>query len=231
MLLEMLNIDVSIYVEHTHRLHMASIYITRLFLSFDANMYMQARHIGQMKLIPFPDDFELEIINADNIRERYEKYIKTKLYERFDTSNITDMDSMFRNCKSLTELDLSRWDTSNVKYMNHMFSGCTSLITINFSRWDTFNVTDMREMFSGCTSLTCLDLSEWNVSNVTYMDGMFSGCTSLTKLDLRNWDTSNVTDMNYMFDGCNSLQTIIVTNQTTYDMLTKVKPLHTTIKL
>ncbi len=206
------------------------------------------------KLIPFPDDFMIyEDATCYNQTQSFNKYIKTELYKRFDTSNVTDMSCMFSECKSLVHLDLSNWDTSKVTDMSWMFSGCTSLTTLDLSqakpgphssasRWNTSRaelescfstskVTNMSLMFSECTSLVYLDLSNWDTSKVTNMGSMFCDCASLTYLDLSNWDTSNVTNMNYMFDGCNLLQTIIVTNQVTYDMLTKVKPLHTIIKL
>ena len=40
------------------------------------------------------------------------------------------MGGMFGVCSSLISLDLSGWDTSNVTYMGEMFRDCTSLKTI-----------------------------------------------------------------------------------------------------
>ncbi len=71
------------------------------------------------ELIPFPDDFIIpDNYNTickggfsnelyDKLTQKINKYIKTKLYKRFDTSNVTNMSSMFSGCDSLTELDLS----------------------------------------------------------------------------------------------------------------------------
>ena len=115
--------------------------------------------------------------------------------ENFNTSNITDMSSMFVGCESLTNLDLSDFDTSNVTNMSSMFIGCESLTNLDLSDFDTSNVTNMSDMFVGCESLTNLDLSDFDTSNVTNMSYMFSNCESLTNLDLSNFDTSNVTDM------------------------------------
>ena len=47
--------------------------------------------------------------------------------ERFDTSNVTDINNMFRHCTSLKYLDLSSFDTSRVSCMQEIFSGCESL--------------------------------------------------------------------------------------------------------
>ena len=127
-----------------------------------------------------------------------------------DTSNVTNMYSMFEYCTSLTSLDVSKFDTSNVKNMNSMFSDCSSLTSLDLSSFDTSNVTDMGLMFNNCSSLTSLDVSKFDTSNVEYMNGMFENCSSLTSLDLSSFDTSSVTDMNYVFSDCTNLTEIIV---------------------
>ena len=123
-----------------------------------------------------------------------------------NTSNVTDMNSMFSGCSGLTSLDLSGWDTSKVTSMSSMFNGCNSLTSLDLSGWNTSNVTNMYSMFYYCDSLTSLDLSNFDTSKVTDMSGMFSGCNSLTSLDLSGWDTSKVTSMSQMFYGCTNLE-------------------------
>ena len=70
-----------------------------------------------------------------------------------NTSNVTDMSSMFNNCSGLKSLDLSGWNTSNVTSMNQMFYYCNKLETLDLSGWDTSNVTDMNGMFNSCLKL------------------------------------------------------------------------------
>ena len=41
------------------------------------------------------------------------------------------MRSMFRDCKSLKNIDLSNFNTKNTKEIDDMFLGCESLIKIN----------------------------------------------------------------------------------------------------
>jgi surface protein len=48
----------------------------------------------------------------------------------FNTSNVTDMGSMFCKCSGLTELDVSGFDTSNVTDTFIMLLGCYGLQTI-----------------------------------------------------------------------------------------------------
>ena len=125
-----------------------------------------------------------------------------------DTSNVTDMNSMFCNCESLTSLDVSGFDTSNVTDMYMMFYGCRNLTSLDVSGFDTSNVTDMSEMFGDCYDLTSLDVSRFDTSNVTNMNAMFELCTKLKSLDVSGFDTSNVKYMGDMFNYCESLSSL-----------------------
>ena len=137
----------------------------------------------------------------------------------FDTSNVTDMFGMFCNCWSLTSLDLSGFDTSNVINMHDMFHGCSSLTSLDLSDFDTSNVTYMTLMFAFCKSLKSLDLSGFDTSNVEHMDGMFGDCTCLTSLDLSGFDTSNVEMMSDMFSNCTSLKSLDLSGFDTSNVL------------
>ena len=130
---------------------------------------------------------------------------------RFDTRNVTCMSEMFGGCSSLKGLDVSRFDTRKVTRMGGMFGGCSSLTELDVSKFDTRNVTDMRYMFGGCSSLTKLDVSRFDTGNVTDMGSMFDGCSGLTELDVSRFDTGNVTDMRCMFNECSGLTKLDVT--------------------
>ena len=123
----------------------------------------------------------------------------------FDTSKVTDMSKMFSNSMGLTSLDVSKFDTSKVTDMDGMFTNCSSLISLDVSKFDTSNVTDMNGMFQDCGGLTSLDVSKFDTSQVTNMYAMFSRCSSLQSLDVSKFDTSQVTNMNVMFSHCSSL--------------------------
>ena len=130
-----------------------------------------------------------------------------KLYsESGDVVLNPDSSSMFRNCKSLTSLDVSNWDTGKVTNMNRMFSGCGSLTTLDVSKWDTSQVTNMGSMFYNCNSLTTLDVSKWNTSQVTTMSYMFYYCRNLATIYIGSgWDTDSVTSSDNMFTDCSKL--------------------------
>ena len=117
-----------------------------------------------------------------------------------NTSNVTNMGDMFRNCSKLTSVP--SFNTSNVNNMQNMFVGCSILTSV--PSFSTSNVTNMGYMFQDCSSLTTVP--SFNTSNVTRMDYMFQSCYSLTTVP--ELDTSNVTNFSYMFAGCTSLTTI-----------------------
>ena len=170
---------------------------------------------GMYKLYIGGDGGVAAPINSSNLFDGYKgSFSKTKTMNltNLDTSRVTNMSTMFRNCISLTSLDLSSFDTSNVTSMHHMFSSCSSLTDLNLSNFKTNNVTDMNYMFDNCSSLTNLDVSKFNTSNVANMYSMFGGCSSLTSLDVSNFITSKVTNMNSMFNGCSSLTNLDVSN-------------------
>ena len=103
----------------------------------------------------------------------------------FDTSSVTNTDTMFGDCSSLQSIPLL--DTSSVTYMNSMFWNCLNLQSI--PQLDTSKVTNMDSMFHNCSSLT--SIPQLDTSNVTNMDSMFYACSNLQSIPLL--DCSSVT--------------------------------------
>lgn len=135
--------------------------------------------------------------------------------EVFDTSHATSMNSMFKRCYVLSEIDLSNFDTGNVTDMGSMFFHCQIVTSLDTSGFETDGVTDMGGMFSGCYAITSLDLSNFDTSSVIYMDGMFSACHSLSSLSISNFVTTNVTTMHSMFAECKKLTSLNLSNFST----------------
>ena len=133
--------------------------------------------------------------------------------EYLNTEKVTDMSYMFRNCSSLTSLDVTKLNTANVSNMSYMFSGCTNLTSLDVTKFNTANVTNMSDMFRNCSALTSLDVSKFNTVNVTNMGRMFSNCSALTSLDVTNFNTKKVTNMGRMFFECQALTTIYASSK------------------
>ena len=126
--------------------------------------------------------------------------------DNLNTSEVTDMSSMFSNCRSLVDLDLSTFNTANVTRMNAMFSYCNSLKSVNLTSFNTAKVTTMYLMFDECNVLKALDLSSFNTAKVEIMSSMFSNCRALnTILVGSGWTTAAVTSSDQMFALCTSI--------------------------
>lgn len=125
--------------------------------------------------------------------------------ENLNTSEVTQMGSMFRNCGILTAIDLSKFNTSQVTDMSQMFYGCRNLTAIDVTALDTKNVTDMSSMFNFCNRLTGIDLSTFNTANVKNMSSMFAYASGALTINVANFDTRNVVNMQEMFRDCEKL--------------------------
>ena len=158
-------------------------------------------------------------LNADSSEMFFSKYGEQKIknildldLSNFDTSQVTNMSSMFRGMSNLTTLNLSNFDTSQVTNMDSMLASVSNLTTIDLSSFDTSKVTRMRAMFYGMRNLTTLNLSSFDTSKVTDMSLMFYNMSSLTTLNLSNFDTSKVINIYSMFDSVSNLTTLDLSN-------------------
>ena len=117
--------------------------------------------------------------------------------EYLNTSEVTDMTSMFFGCSSLTSIDVSHFDTRKATSMHSMFrnSGITSLDLSNFETWD---VVLMSSMFQDCSSLQTIYVSGgWGTASLTDNGSyMFEGCTNLVGGAGTEYD-EDVTDATY----------------------------------
>ena len=91
--------------------------------------------------------------------------------EYLNTSEVTDMSSMFNNCGGqyflMKTLDLSHFNTAKVTNMQAMFANNSHLTTIIVGNgWTTDAVTNSANMFYGCTQLKGDQGTAYNVSKV-----------------------------------------------------------------
>ena len=155
--------------------------------------------------------------------------------ENLNTSKVTNMDSMFKNCgnNAMTDLDLGdNFDTSNVTSMREMFHSCGSNAMVNLNlgkNFNTKNVTDMTYMFNDCgyNAMTSLALGNlFDTSNVTSMYAMFDNCggQSMTSLDLGPKFKKIVTGSMIYFSTCGKQgQNVIYVSEDIYSDTTHLK--------
>ena len=98
--------------------------------------------------------------NADGLFEGLTNLTKITGLEKFDTKETYDMESMFKDCASLTSLDLSSFNTQKLSQdvsknysMQNMFEGCTSLVELNILNFEADYVSATKDMFKGVTKL------------------------------------------------------------------------------
>ena len=160
------------------------------------------------------ETLDLSSFNTEKVKNMYAMFDGStnlrsiKLPQGFIGSSVTNLFSMFKDCTSLTELDLSGSNSENVKDMSKMFYGCRALSKLVLTDFKTGQVSTMESMFCNCSKLETLDVSSFNTENVTTMCGMFNNCSSLRSLYLPDFNTANVTEMSSMFKDCSSLRSL-----------------------
>ena len=75
---------------------------------------------------------------------------------------------LFSQLGNVTTINITNLDTSNVTNMNSMFYNCTSLTSLDVTNFDTSNVTDMEFMFYNCNSLTNLFFNKFRCNSFRY---------------------------------------------------------------
>jgi len=189
--------------------------------------------IGSYDMVPY----EVERVIFDS---SFSKYYPTKFsfeYSRqlqsienicfLNTDSITNMCDMFRECSSLTCLDMNSFKTSKVTDVCRMFLGCSSLTNLDLSSFFFAKAVDVDCMFNGCSSLKSLKLgsfyiknsSQWlegcsSLENITINNLTLSGSAgsklfyelkSLRILNIYELNTDVATSMQSMFSDCSSL--------------------------
>ena len=118
---------------------------------------------------------------------------------------VTSFEYSFSTTEGEKIVSINKWkiDTSNVTNMYSMFYGCSSLTYLDLSSFNTSNVTNMGSMFNNCSSLTSLDLSSFNTSNVTNMSYMFGINQRFKKLYLSSsfFNSTSLTEYKFVSLG------------------------------
>lgn len=125
-----------------------------------------------------------------------------------NTKNVTTMGSMFASCKNIVNLDLSSFDTKNLKSISNIVRNCDKLETIDLSNWNTSNLNNMYQAFYYDTKLNnIIGLEKLDTSNVENMSGTFY-YNSWEQLDLNSFNTSKVKDFSSIFYMCTKLKSL-----------------------
>ena len=129
-----------------------------------------------------------------------------------DTSEVTDMQYMFFNCSSLTELDLSEFNTEKVTNLAYTFYNCSSLTELDLSNFNTDVLIGegLIWTFAGLQKVPELDVRGFNTSDITTLEGTFYNCSALTSLEpLSSWTISDkLTSLQSTFSNCRLISSL-----------------------
>ena len=103
-----------------------------------------------------------------------EKLEQIKFNNSTIINEISDMGSMFENCKSLISLDLSFIDTSKVSNMSSAFNNCGNLKFLNLPNFNIISAQDMTSIFKGCNSLKFINAYSFIGNNDINLEDIFN---------------------------------------------------------
>ena len=182
----------------------------------NGSYFPKATEVPNVTKVIFTDDVKNAYFRyCDGWFEDYANLTSVVGLNNIDLSHLSNnsLADMFKNCTSLTEIDISGLNTESVKLFARMFQGCTNLKKVIMTGLNTSNITNVAQMFYDCSSLTDVDLSVFSsASNIKDMGLMFLRCSSLQKVDLSSIDASNVTVMMSLFNGCENLTEVKLPN-------------------
>lgn len=114
----------------------------------------------------------------------------------FKTPALTNTSFMFDMCEDIEKITFSAdFNTSSVTTMEAMFKDCASLGNMDLTHFNTSQVTNFADMFSWCVAMTEIDLSSFSTPTVDInMYCMFDCCENATSIKLGAGFTNIPTD-------------------------------------
>lgn len=124
-------------------------------------------------------------------------------------TNLTTCHHAFSGCWNIVSVPL--FDTSHVTDPNSMFNGCTALVTL--PQYDFSSATNISYLCNSCSALVNVPVLTLNtaITNANFLTNMFSQCSSLSNDSLANIMTSLATLVN-INNGTMTLKNIGLTS-------------------
>ncbi len=131
----------------------------------------------------------------------------------FNTANVTTMEGMLRNLRTVKNLDVSNFNTSNVETFRYMFGSDYALKSLDVSNFDFSSCLETAYMFYYLTDIKEIKLPEDpHTENVENMRYMFYNLEAIEHLDVSKLVTTNCADMGFMFSYCGLLKELDLSN-------------------
>jgi len=149
------------------------------------------------------DNYNLNDIDTSKITDMSELFARSQ-------HHLTGANILGNRKQSIT-IKIDKWNTDNVSTMESMFSGCYGLGEVNIGSWNVSNVGNSMNMLENCYNLKSIgDLSSWRMNSCKNAAGMFKGCEKLETIgDISNLFTNTrIYDMTGMFYNCFKIEDI-----------------------
>ena len=99
------------------------------------------------------------------------------------------------NTKNITSIDFSHFDSSLITNMDSLFSGCSSLQQLVLNNFITKSETLMSNIFPGCNNLKYLNISGFNLSSYDFIKN-FSNLEFINIYKTQNYDIDTINNIN-----------------------------------
>ncbi|KXA18452.1 BspA family leucine-rich repeat surface protein [Gardnerella vaginalis] len=152
-----------------------------------------------------------DVSNVENMQLMFRntKNLRTVhgLDEKWNTSNVTDMTSMFEGGAIESADGIRNFKTRNVHHMSNMFYQAKNLSNVKGITWDNTYCDEATGMFAESGLTTTEGLEVFTNDHLASMGRMFMNANKLEDIKaLENWDISNTNDIGRMFTGTTSLK-------------------------
>ena len=174
--------------------------------------------------MPYVTKLDVSNFDTSNVTEGYSIFRNNSCLVDFDVSgwdtrNFKGMNFMFSGIAKET-LNLTNFVTSNVTNMQGMFSNCRSLTSLDVSNFDTSKVTDIRYMFFNCSSLTNLIFgSKWGTQTSTAANALTLDLSTIGSSKSYKLTDETYNSMLTMYDrASNGLTTMTIKFSTKHNL-------------
>ncbi len=140
----------------------------------------------------------------------------------FAGCDLASFTSLFEGCTTLRKINGMRaLSSSHPDSLSNMFRNCKSLTFIDLSSVNMSDVKNMIGMCQGCNSLTSIDLGTGRTPNLMYFDCAFEDCTCLKSIQIDRITCEKVIDSSIkkLFKGCRNLVAVTLNDSVLQNLL------------
>ena len=171
----------------------------RYIMSQSSSIKLKIENSGNQKIFSNITTYSSckPLISPDEIYINGENQSEIKNIYNFENNNneitliwynpLNNTSCMFKDCTSITEIDLSNFDDSQLIKMQYMFMNCQSLKKIEISNIHGNKVNDAGYLFRDCVNLESIDLANFKAPYNVYLHHMFENCKALASLNYPNY--------------------------------------------